>query len=274
MKIKITALILTLVLCLSLSFNAFAEEHPPRLVDDADLLDEYEEAEILQKLNEASERYQIDFVIVTVENNGGKTSRDFADDYFDYNGYGLGEGYDGILLLITQRNEYGDRALYISTHGKGITLLPDYRIEDLGDKMAEAFEDGGYAEMFDTFIRQTESYIRYDNGELDHDRAYDPLYYFDFESAILISLFIGFLVAIIATSIMKGQLKSVRFKREANGYVRNGSMNVTVAQDIYLYSTVNRRARPKDTGGGGRSGGSSTHTSSSGRTHGGGGRSF
>ena len=57
----------------------------------------------------------------------------------------------------------------------------------------------------------------------------------------------------------------------ASDYVRPGSMNVAYANDVFLYSHVNRTAKPKDND---SSGGSATHTSSSGTTHGGGGGKF
>lgn len=65
--------------------------------------------------------------------------------------------------------------------------------------------------------------------------------------------------------------QTVRRKAAASDYVRPGSMNVAYANDVFLYSHVNRTAKPKDTD---SSGGSATHTSSSGTTHGGGGGKF
>ena len=84
---------------------------------------------------------------------------------------------------------------------------------------------------------------------------------------IIIALIIGFVVALIATGIMRGKLKSVRAKYEAADYVRSGSMKVTESRENYLYRHVSRIPRPKDSG-------SSTHRSSSGRSHGGGGGKF
>ena len=60
-------------------------------------------------------------------------------------------------------------------------------------------------------------------------------------------------------------------KAAASDYVRPRSMNVAYANDVFLYSHVNRTAKPKDND---SSGGSATHTSSSGTTHGGGGGKF
>ncbi|MBO4220746.1 MAG: TPM domain-containing protein, partial [Clostridia bacterium] len=68
-------------------------------------------------------------------------------------------------------------------------------------------------------------------------------------------------------------LKGAVPRNNAMDYVRNGSMNVTVARDLFLYKTVTFVVRQSSSSGS-RSGGSHTHTSSSGRTHGGGGGHF
>ena len=44
---------------------------------------------------------------MTAGSLNGKTATKYADDYFDYNGYGLGNEKDGILLLISMKNETG-----------------------------------------------------------------------------------------------------------------------------------------------------------------------
>ena len=74
---------------------------------------------------------------------------------------------------------------------------------------------------------------------------------------------------------LKSKLKSVGYSKSATSYVAPGSFKLADSRDIYLYSTVSKTARPKDTGSSsGYRGGSSTHRSSSGHSHGGGGRKF
>jgi len=62
----------------------------PRLVDQADLLSSSEERALLKELDEVSERLGFDVVVVTAMTLGGKSPRAYADDFFDYNGYGFG----------------------------------------------------------------------------------------------------------------------------------------------------------------------------------------
>ena len=76
----------------------------PRLVDGADLLDDSEEAGLQEKLDEISERQQFDVAVVTTDTLEGKTPQAYADDFYDYNGYGMGADKDGILLLISMED--------------------------------------------------------------------------------------------------------------------------------------------------------------------------
>ncbi len=239
-----------------------------RVVDMAELLSDSEKTALLSKLDEISERQKLDIVVLTVNTLDGKTPRDYADDFYDYNGYGFGENKDGILLLVSME----DRDWWISTTGYGITALTDAGIEYISEKFLSDLSDGDYAQAFttyaelcDQFITQAKTGEPYDTGNM----LKEP---FNVAWNILVAFVIGLVVAVIVTNIMKKQLKTVQLKSEANNYVKANSMIVTENRDLFLYNQVSRRARPKETDN--SSGGSSTHTSSSGSSHGGGGGKF
>ena len=268
MKKRIFSLLLVLVLCISLAVPAFAESDMPRLVDDADLLTQKEEREILSILDEVSERQKVDIVIVTVDSLYGERPRDYADDFYDYNGYGFGSSKDGILLLVSME----DRDWYISTTGYGIEAVTDAGREYMADRFADDLSDGNYAKAFQTVAEQCDDFIDRANAGKPYDVGNLPKGPFAVVKNLLISLVIGFVVALVATSIMRGKLKTVRFQAAAGSYVKPNSMDVTTSRDLFLYTHIDRRARPKQESSSG--GGSSTHTSSSGTTHGGGGGKF
>ena len=252
-----------LVILLALSICAFSVNAvfaaTPRLVDDAKLLTSSEKGELLSLLNEISERQDMDIVIVTVKSLNGKSPRAYADDCYDYHGYDA----DGILLLIAMDS----RDYYISTSGYGITALNDAEINYISNRFAGDLSSGNYASAFRTYAELCDDYI----SEAKSGNNYDRGNSFPFGKHLLISLIIGFVIAFIATAVMRARLKSVRSKSGASDYVRQGSFRVTRSNDLFLYRRVTRRARPKDNG---SSGGSSTHRSSSGRSHGGGGGKF
>ena len=112
MKKWCIAFLMTILLALSMVLSVVAEGNA-FFVDDANLLEDTEEAELEQILEEISMRQNCDVVIVTVDSLDGKSAMEYADDYFDYNGYGYGAEKDGILFLIAME----DRDWWISTHG-------------------------------------------------------------------------------------------------------------------------------------------------------------
>ena len=86
---------------------------------------------------------------------------------------------------------------------------------------------------------------------------------FEWGKAILISLVIGFVIAIIVVLVMKGKLKSVRMKDNATDYTVPGSMNITDGHELYLYSTVVATPKPRNDSSSGS--GSSSHGGGGGR---------
>ena len=92
---KLTSIFLAVCLLMALCLTVQASA--PLLTDEADLLTAEEEALLSRQLAQLSDQYGMDIVIVTVESTNGAEPVDFADDWFDYNGYRA----DGILLLVS-----------------------------------------------------------------------------------------------------------------------------------------------------------------------------
>ena len=256
------------------AFNTFAElcddfitKARNRVVDGADLLSDIEETELREKLEEIRVRQKMDIVIVTAKTLNGATPTAYADDFYDYNGYGYGNNRDGLLLLISMEN----RKWYISTTGYGITAFTDAGIQYIGNKLKEPLSDEDYAAAFNTFAELCDDFITKARTGTPYDSSNMPKEPMK-RGWILVAIIVGFILSFITVGNMKGKLKTVRFQPAANSYMKAGSMNITESRDMFLYNTVTRTAKPKANDS--DSEGSSTHTSSSGSTHGGGGGSF
>ena len=245
---------LVLILCVTCAFPVMAKS---RLVDDADLLDSMDEMSVLESLDQVSGIHGVDIVVATVDSLGGKSLMSYADDFYDYNGYGA----DGVLLLISME----DRDWYISTSGYGISAITDAGIEFMGAQITPFLSNGEYAAAFEVFAETCDDLLTQAEEGMPYEPEEEPMGFFPL---LVVCIIIGFVVALIATGIMKSKLKSVRSQSGASDYVKAGSMQVTHRQDLFLYREVHKREKPKD------SGGSSTHRSSSGRSHGGGGGKF
>ena len=250
---------LILIVCMTTAISAASM---PRLVDGADLLTDSEEITLLSMLDEISERQMLDVVIVTTNTLEGKSPMAYADDFYNYNGYGFGASYDGVLLLVSME----DRDWWISTCGYGITAFTDYGIDCLADRFLSDLGSGYYADAFGIFAEGCDEYITLARNGKPFDISAEP---FDASGAMMIAVVIGLIAAFIVTASMKGQLKSVR-QQSAGSYLKQDSMRITDSRDLYLYRNVSRVRRQTESSGGG----SSTHTSSSGRSHGGGGGKF
>jgi len=246
-------------------------EYFRNIVDYAGLLDSGEAEKLQEKLAEISERQQFDVVIVTTNDLGGKTAEAYADDYFDYNGYGYGANHDGCLLLF----DMGNRYMHLSTTGFGITAITDAGIEYINDEIyTYARNDdwvgafNSYANNVDKFVTQAKKGEPYDVGSMPRAKKSAK----DIIKGLGISLVVGLIAAFIARGkVKKDYEKAVRQKANASDYLVNGSLQITGAYENFLYSNVTQTKIERESSSGG---GSSTHSGSSGTSHGGGGRSF
>ena len=241
--------------------------HPVRLVDDADLLASEEEQDLLSKLNEISERQAVDVVVVTVDSLDGKTPEAFADDYFDYNGYGIGADRDGIILVISM----GERQMAMSTRGFGITAFTDEGQDYIWDMITPYIGNESYAAAFnefadlcDDFISQAKAGEPYDVGNMP-----DKVGIIGIIAWLIPSFLIAAVISLFLKKKKRKSLKTVMMRNDATDYW--DELELAENYDQYLrrdITTVKIKSDDDD------SGGSSVHISSSGATHGGSSRSF
>ena len=257
---KIITVFTVFLLCMTLVIPVSA--HPSRLIDEAGLLTEEETYDVNSMLNQFSDELGFDIVVVTVNSLEGKSAGAYADDYFDYNGYGMGEDRDGALLLVAVE----ESQWYISTSGYGLLALSDADLDSIGEQMVPYMGDGEFGVAFETFAWRCYNEVKtaVETGvtaQVVEDEG------FGWTTGILVSLVIGFVGAFIPMLMMKRKMKTVVARSEAAEYVKGGSRRITRSHDRFLYHTINRVYTPKQET-------SSSHTSSSGRSHGGRGGSF
>lgn len=281
---KIIACLLSLLLMLGLT-NAVYAGTLPWVIDDADLLTQSEEDALTQQIEDIRDSYELDVVILTIQDLGGRSIQTYADDYYDENGYGYGDDYTGVLLVIAMDT----REWYISTCGEAIYALTDYSLDVLGEELVYFLSIEEYYMAFENFANSLPKYMMaYEQGDpydgyVQPDEYYpeygDEIVYYepnrepDYGSMFLISLVIGAVAALVAVLIMRSRMNTAKFQKNAGNYLISGSYHVNVRRDMFLYSRVSKTPRQQSNGGG-RGGGSSVHRSSGGRSHGGRGGRF
>ena len=277
MKHRILPLLLSLLCLLSLTTTLVASA--PRVNDLANLLSLDEIESLEQELNILSETYQMETVIVTTNDAKGKTATAYADDFYDTNGYGYGDNWDGVLFLIDMDN----RELAISTSGLSAKYLDDRRIDTLMDTIAPYLTDAHYYQGCITFINGVESYfesgipsdshLTFEDGKKPFTNSYgNPLtaknYLIYAGIAFLAALVVAFIVRFIISYLYKHPRHTVPATLPDNL-----SVNYSEKHDQFI-STHTTKTKIQSSGSGGGGGGSSMHRSSSGRSHGGGSRGF
>lgn len=257
---KIICVFFALIMCISMSVICFADETVTediyRLVDQADILTDSEETALLEKLDDVSEKHQFDLAVITLDSLDGEDLEDTVNLLYETY-YGYGDTEDGMLFLLVMDT----RDWTVSKNGFGLTAFTNAGFDyifgkiksDLGnDNYADAFT--AYVDLCDDFLVQAKAGNPYTADNLPKDP-------FNTGMNLVICVGIGFVIALIVTGSMKGQLKSVRSKSEASDYTKKGSLMITESRDFFLYRTVDRTEKKQDDDSDSSSGGSSRNQS-------------
>lgn len=240
--------------------------------DFLNYLKDSEAAELQDSIEKVKSDYSLDVVLVITDNTEGKSSMAFADDYYDYNGYGVGSDHSGLLMLVNMDK----REVWISTTGRAIDIFTDSRISNMVDHVTGFLSKGNYYDACTTFIEDVRSYANMgapagqyrEEVRVKENRTYLQRVWDMMKSPIvyIIAFVIGLISTIIASLSSKGKVTI-----SSRTYEEEGSFKLSESRDDFIRETTTRIKIAKDSNSGGRS---STHTGSSGRSHGGGGGRF
>ena len=272
-------LLLALMLpCAALADNAM-------VVDDAELFSTFEINDMEQIIRRIEAEYQMDILVLTTYDvpkaYSDRAIQDYADTYFDEQGYGLGEDSAGLLYMIDMTN----RAPCISTSGVMIDYITDDRLETLFNVSYDYLVEGDYGRAAVALLNYLERFLAQgrQEGSFRYDaetgRRLSGLYNALTGTEMVVAAAAGLAVAglMYAAVSAKYNLKgsTYRYDVAANAtcdFTRNDEQFLRQSTSVIRHSS-NHGGHG---GGGGRSGrGSSVHRSSGGRSHGGGvGRRF
>ena len=265
MRQKLLSILTSLVVSFGCMIPAFAVDTPLgySLVEDgADLLTSEEESELLSKLETIQSEQNMDVVVVTVNSLEGKTATAYADDYFDYNGYGQNESHDGILFLISM----SERKWAISTTGIGITYFTDAGLDYMTDRFMSDVSDGNYFDAFMEYASLAEKFIVHAKEDQPYDLGHMPKHLNPVVTIIEIVVCFG--LALMYCFYEKKKLKTIVENNAAMDYIVQDKVNIHTHNDMFVNQIVTSHVIQSSSSGSG-GGGSSTHVGSSGTSHGG-----
>lgn len=256
-----------------------------QVLDEAKLFSAYEVQEMERIIGEIESEHQVDLIVLTTYDVPKDYSeemwriRDYADDFYDNGGYGMGPDHSGMLILLDMNN----RAIWLSTGGVMIEYINDAREDDILDRAYDHLSYGGYASGVTAAMERVEYYMN--KGRQEGTFLYDEqtgkrlggIYNALTMNEILMA---GAAGAAMALLIYLGVSGSYSLKGSTYSYDRHANSTITLTRDDEAFVRQFSRRTPRNTGSHGpsggrmRSGGSGVHRSSGGRSHGGGGRRF
>lgn len=264
----------------------------PRVFDQAGLFSETEIIQLEEKIAQCRKSTKMDVVIVSAYTDGERSAEEYADDYYDYGGFGVGKKASGVLLLyyMDGPGQPGGEC-YISTAGTMINMLTDERIESILDDVYGNLGNRDFAGATECFLEDVKVYVKegVESGQYTYDRdtgeivRYHSIRLYEVVIAMVIA---GILAGSVCLDIKKRYAMKQSSREVSNSlqaYRADCAFHFSVAGDKMINKYVRSIPIPRNTssgsGGRGHSGSSSAgrstiHTSSSGRSHGGGGRRF
>jgi uncharacterized protein len=246
-----------LLLCLLLLFPLFLYAQN-RVIDEAGLLNEGEKAELEERIASIRSRYNFDLVILVVFDTGDKTPEAYADDYFDYGGYGVGSDANGALFLQVLNSRY----VHISGTGSGTAVFSSRRIDVSLDKIIPYLQNDDYYGAYGSFLDQAEYYLAaLERGNSDSESESKGFFY-------IAAAFLALVISLINFFLQRAKHKTALPQYFAGDYIKQDSLRFRVRKDTFISTFTTRIKRQQNNSGGG------LHTGSSGRSHSGGGRGY
>ena len=151
---KIKLIFITIFIFIGIkSVNAF--DNTLKIYDYAQILTPAEEQSLKIEIDQFIKNYNMDMVLVSVKYHQKSTTKAYTEDFYDYNGFGIGSTYDGIIFVIDFK--FGYRDIYISTTGEAIRLYDDYRINNMLDNISSV-SNKDYINWYESFVRDAKYY--------------------------------------------------------------------------------------------------------------------
>lgn len=248
---------------------------PAEVYDEADLLSDDEEEQLSLQIQKLSDTYDMNFVVLTIDDAEGKTATEYADDFYIDKGYTVNDRKGGAIYLVDMDN----REVRVEANQDMQYYLTDKRADEVIDAGYDDVKNGDYYDCFENMLDQTVQFL--DAGvpagqyTYDEDTGEYEVYHSLTVSEVLIALGIA-IVAGAAVCVTVNSTYKTQFTKYHYPWQKNAKFHVKRKDDHLINHYVTSREIPKDppSGSGGDDNVTTTHTSSSGDSFSGSGRSF
>lgn len=245
MKKHFKLIILSLIFLVFMPSKIYAENQIDYVTDAAGIISSEEIAELDSRAREISEKYDCGVYIIVLDDfKKYVSSEDMAGAAREiFGGYDLGfnEDKSGILLLLSM----AERDYYLVAHGYGNIAFTDFGKEYLADEFLDDLADDDWNSGFEDYLDTCDMMLKTAIEGRPIDVNYVPDPWWAKPLGIAICVLFGFLIGWIVIMILKSQLESVMAGSDADNFVSENGLTLSVETDVFTRKTESRTYSPK-----------------------------
>ena len=230
--------------------------------DDASLLSSEEEDALEKECARVSEVHGMGVYIVTTQDFGGGDIKNWQRQIFTEYGLGADCADSGVMLAISMAaRDWG-----LVGFGEAQGAFTTYGRERMGELILDDLSDGEFYDAFARYVSMADDYLTaYEEG-----KPYTEDHHYGEGWRIPLIIGVSFLLSLaVSLVIVLTWKKSMNTRVRRDGaleYMREGSFQLSNRTDRFLYHTVSRTRRQKESSSGSGSGGMhSDHSGTSGK---------
>ena len=226
-----------------------------KIYDYSNVLSEEDEKAIKNYIDNFISKTNMDMVFVTI--NMPYTVDDahkvYASDFFDYNDFGTGEYYSGVLLL---RNTYSSSPYFdMYMFGEAQLYFYDYRCDDVLDSIYNYIHNEEYVDGFNVFVNKLNTYYeqgKLDNYEIDENgHVHEIVVEEEYSTPLGVMALIGGIVDLIAIPSMIKKNKMVKPAYAAENYLDKATLHFNTQTDMFVSTHTETHIKSDNSSSGG-----------------------
>ena len=284
MKKRVLVILLCLITAVLMTSWVSADESDAncRVFDEANRLNDSDEAKLQERIEAIREKYGMDVVIriINMPDLAYESLEAYTDDYYNNGITGKYRfGQDGLLIFMNIVADDGSLDYWFNGCDKGAEIFDTYFIEYVKERtnfvseLRKHTNEDSYKAL-DIALDNVEKFLgQAETGEPYSDKnpvPKEPMSKLKFVILSAIEAGIALLFGKGYASRLRASMNTAVKRTEATEYINKDSFCLTNSSDMFLYSNVTRTPIPTETSRSSGGGGSSIHMSG-GHYHSGGG---
>lgn len=218
------------------------------VTDTAGVFTESEKAELEQRAEAISEKYQVGVYIIVLEDfkkyANANQVWDATREIYDNENLGWGEDNAGAVMLLSMAERDYALDFYSSRAQKAFTEAGQDRLED---RVLGYFRNNNYYGGFKEYLNVCDEYLEaaaqgHPIGEGERSSADEK------DGIGFLAVLPGIIAAALTGVIMSSSMHTAKEQHDADVYAVEGSLNIRRRSDMFLHRTVTRTPRESSSG--------------------------